>query len=195
MGFAGMACWELRKPSANAVRPHLALVILSRSQEFSMHVDFGACLFWRNSFGLLQGPSGAGSIKRPPRPCKVSFKLQISKFRPRYASVVPLPKNISSFSNGPNQRDFCWRGNRWMKRCQAAGGCGKGQTFRHILPTVTLVVASQNCNSFDFLRPFGGCFLTVLRFFDTNFTPKKKHDESRSAFYSVVYTPTPPASH
>lgn len=49
-----LACWELRKPSANAVRPHLALVTLSGSQEFSLHFWF-LCIFW--AFMKLRRPT------------------------------------------------------------------------------------------------------------------------------------------
>ena len=80
---------------------------------------------------------------------------------------------------GPIATDFCWRVEPPIfvekMSCQAAGGCGKGQTFRHILPTVTLVVlASQNCNALICFHLLKVVFLQFLGLF-TPIYLKKSH--------------------
>ena len=153
-----LACWELCKPSANAVRPHLALVILSGSQEFSLHFCFHETPVGYYSKDQTEQAQSKGL--RDHAKCHSNCRSP--------SSAHGMPQ--WNFRFGPIATDFCWKD----VSCQVAGGCGKGQTFRHILPTVTLVVfASQKLQRVDLLPPFEGRFLTVHRPFHTDVLQKK----------------------
>lgn len=174
-----LACWELCKPSANAVRPHLALVILSGSQEFSLHF-FCLVHFW--AFMKLRRPTNLRT-KRSRLNQKTSETMQSVI---QIADLQVPPTVCLSGTSAPLAQLQPIFGPRYVS-CQVAGGCGKGQTFRHILPTVTLVVlASQNCNALICFHLLKVVFLQFIGLFTRMYSKKKSHDASRSAFYSVV---------